>query len=163
MTSSQQMVRKLLKATASAAPEEEVSKKSKRKRHKDKTALDEQQPAVTEQDVLAWHTQTLLVTDRKMAATGSKHSNAAAFGKSLQKLERKIEMEQNKRLKTVSQQGAGAARTSASSRALQTNEPTFDKKRHEQEREQKKLHKLAKALKTMGKMGKKKPGSSIFG
>lgn len=183
MTSvSQQLVRKLLKATAPDEPAALVLKKessssssakkqkANRKRKHGLDAADEAaNNAVTEQDVLRWHTQTLLVADRKMEASGSKNSNASAFKKSLKKLEHTIETDRSQRLKCsttilLATAGSGAARTAtAAAQAHLVHVPTFNKMRHEEERQKNKMLKLAKVLKAMDKTRKKKRAKTIFG
>lgn len=168
MSISHQLVRKLLNATSAeqeghGTQKKDDSNQAKRKRKNRVVDIDE--PSVSEQDILAWHTQTLLVADRQMAATSfsKKNSNAAAFHKSLQNLERKQQAKRTRTTESSRHGGTGAARTSTASDAQAMRLPTFNKKRHEEERQQKKLLKLAKALQTMDKIKKTKKTRTIFG
>jgi hypothetical protein len=170
MTTSQQLLRKLLKATApdegsrivaSAEPNVRSDKKSPKRKRKQES--DEPQIRVDDDTLLTWHAQTLLSTDRAMNARGSKNSNKAAFHKSKRRLEQALVQtrEANDKAARTAANAAAARTAPATSHTL--HEPTFDKKRHQEEKAQRKRHKLAKTLQAMSATQRRKKAPTIFG
>jgi len=157
--SSQQLVRKLLRATEekdtilvppAAGKKKSASARQQNKKRKRRGEEDEA-VAMTEDQIVDWHVQTLILgVDRKMAARGSRNSNARAIEKTRRRLDQRQEA---KTTTAIQPPGRGCGRTSA---AQKTPEPTFNKKRYEAEKKQKKLEKLRRALKTLDKEDKKK-------
>jgi hypothetical protein len=182
MSTSQQLVRKLLKATSvtsssssqqqqqpapirppAASSQQSSSHPSKRPRKKKDAPLyanDDVAIVVGEQDIVAWHTQLILATDRTMTegvsttVSSSSRSNAAAFGKLLSRQERTSSSSTTTTTTTTG--GGGAARTSTSS--LTRHElikiPTYNKQRYEQVRRERKRWKLAQALEKLNAVTK---------
>lgn len=172
MSSSQQLVRRLLRATDDAAPpptaavvvsnknESNPSRRppqqTKRQRRKQDT-VDATATSLTEQEALDWHVQTrLLNVDRQMAARGSQNSNSRAVDQSLQRL---LDTTTAKTRASDSVQSAGVGVIRSGGRRLppmHMPDPTFNKKRHEQEKKRKKMDQLKKALKSLEKDKKRK-------
>lgn len=155
--SSQQLVRKLLRATEdenaalgapAAGARQQNNKKRKRRGEEDEAAVE-----MSEDQIVDWHVQTLILgLDRKMAARGLRNSSARAIDKSLRRLEQRQEAKP-----AIQPPGSGCGRTSA---AQKRPEPTFNKKRYEAEKKQKKLQKLRRALKALDKEDKEKKKKS---
>ena len=181
--SSQQLVRRLLRATDNAAPPAPTTKRSsasttavprsgknvvqshpsrrpptKRQRRKYDAEDSTTATSLTEQEALDWHVQTrLLNVDRQMAARGSRNSNSRAVDQSLQRL-----METNATKKRASDlvavQSAKVGVIHSGGRGLPPRhrpKPTFNKKRHEDAKKRKKMDQLKKALKSLEKDKKK--------
>jgi hypothetical protein len=168
MTTSQQLLRKLLKATApdEASPtltSAEVNVRSDKKspKRKRKQASDEAPIPVDEETLLTWHAQTLLSTDRAMNARGSKNSNKAVFHKSKRRLEKALDRTREANNKAARTSNAAARTAPVTSHTL--HEPTFDKKRHQEEKTKRKRLKLAKTLQAMSATQRKKKTPTIFG
>jgi hypothetical protein len=170
---SQHLVRKLMKATSTEAQDVAVvqqgdiaTKKSQRKR-KQPSGTDAD-IEVSEESMVAWHTKLLLATDRTMASSSASKSsskslsNAAAVGKLRRRREQKMKSIEAAR---AAPKPLGAARTTASRQPQLVNIPTYNKVRHEKERQEKKRMKLAKALEklysTKKSIGRKQ--KTIFG
>ena len=150
-SSSQQLVRKLLRATGDAlddttTADQSISpsaRKRARKSQRSRTGAEEEETPATAEQLLDWHVQTyLLDVDRKMASSSSSIAGRGATTS-------------QKRKKRQALVPAAAARTAAVQHH-KPPEPTFNKKRYEQEKQQKKLAKLKKALKILDDQKKKK-------
>jgi hypothetical protein len=157
---SHQLVRRLLKATedpiilgdqrkdvgSSSSSRQEVGAKRKRKGD----SVSSRTSNLDEEQIVRWHAQTLLAADQKM------QEKSAVVERSRQKLVASMEINsstdsQRKKARVT----VGASRTPATD-MMALHEPTFNKKRHAQERELKKMQKLKDALKTLQQQKKKR-------
>jgi hypothetical protein len=169
---SQHLVRKLLKATSAEAQHvaavqqaEIATRTSQRKRKQPSVKAD---LSVDEESIVAWHTKILLATDRAMASSSDSKrpkkssSNAAAMVRLQRRREQKI---QNIPAARATGKPIGAARTATSRQPQLVKIPTYNKKRHEKERQEKKQMKLANALERLHSMkqSKGRKPKTIFG
>lgn len=168
---SQQLVRKLLKATSlpvqdASVVHPSVSTITRPQKKRKKPSVDDG-IALKEEDIVAWNTKLLMATDRIMASSnssksGKSSSNAAAMGKLQRRREQKVQRVEASRAKRGP---VGAARSAASRQTQLVKIPTYNKKRHEEERQEKQRMKLAKALEKLHSTDKSKTRKrkTIFG
>lgn len=137
------LVRKFLRSTGDVPePVDALKAKSKSQKKKRKLNEKEKEAPATEQELLDWHVRSLLAVDSSIAARQSKA--AGGDGKKNQK--------RRKPSKSNTCVVLGNTRGSAA-QAGAVQEPTFNKKRHAQEKKERNLKQIAKLLKKVKKKG----------
>lgn len=141
--SSLRAVRRLLQQTselASSTAEDIASNREQLKQRQRKQQLAKQQhTAVDEEDIIRHQINSFLVLDGRMSSANNKKHLAATR---LREGQSKDKQKRHNAKKIV-----GNSRSSASASVTKKHPPTFNKKRHSKQVEEKKLAKIAKMLK----------------
>ena len=158
MSSSQQLVRKLLKATSDDAlgtPKQPHSSQKKRQRLISDRSIDatkRKKVALSEDELIDWQTKLILATDRTMSLTApnvrqkNKKSSVSYFN-AYNKVLLGHEQELQKKHPSLNCDASGAARSSSYYKSHSFQQiPTYNKQQHIKKRQEKKQMKLIKAI-----------------
>ena len=170
MSISQQLVRKLLKAHTSSSRDEDSDPAKRQALNQRKRKKDHHDAGVaTVDDIVKYQRNIVRMTQREMVISKdvSKKSNGAAFHRLLQQRDQRRDHTRRRPSPQRTIPTAGAARSSTSVLAQPSlvKIPTFQQKRYDQERNEKKRMKLAQALEHWKNThpAKKRRQKTIFG
>jgi hypothetical protein len=138
---STKLLRRLLQQTSDVGVQqgdEEVKKKNKRQKQ-----LPEESEPLNQDEIFNRHVQSMLLLDTKMASRGGRKKQSMQRITAKQKRESSIRKQSSKMV---------VGNTRGTSSVLRRGpEPTSDKKKHNKEKEEKKLREIAKLLKKQSK------------